>query len=1059
MTTTSSLQKLPDFYHTKQECDRDSKIKMRTNDRYAGFDQRIFTAGDEEQFQRFRDPTNGDVSMPYISMESNIHKLDNDSYVWDKYKNLGVVDVENTFHYIFNKFKKGIFVKIKDNKLSVFLPFSNANFVNEWGDKIAHDPSKYHTMDEFLSYVSSMQGYRYHPSKTQQDTSKWYANNHLLRSEYPIAEGDNNVNNVKHMFETLCKDRIVPDIELFINRRDYPLLMKDGTETYTSIWGEGQKLVSHSYDKYVPILSMSTTDKHADVLMPTWEDWASTQNVVFPGSCKDYNTVFDVPWSSKKDIAVFRGTTTGEGTTTKDNMRIKVSEMDKNNSEYINAGITKWNVRPRKKKDSKYLDTIHIKDMSFGLKQFMSPYEQSKYKYIIHIQGHVEAFRLEQELSMGSVILKVDTPWKTWYTPMLKEYVHYVPIKSDLSNLIDQIKWCRNNDAKCKEITENAKIFHDTYITSDSLLDYMQIMLYTLKKNIGVYLYTKNPITTNIYESEIILPFHPKTNKTLKNIGTIPHIARSYGLLEGIRSIVSLCGDSFPEASRQHKKIFSNKTSTITSCLIAGFMVVIKSTKDETKKLEHIHENFIGQRGINMMIKDIPNFAYILGMFGDCNLVIEYIHGVVMSDYMKSSSFTIKEYVLIMLQLCLALEMAQQRIGLVHWDLKPWNIMIQKLPKFVSFDYIVNHKVYRIKTNIVPVIIDYGKSHIIYENVHHGLINPFQTSGIQDVLTLLTSSLNQMQGDNDDLLYIANFISGTKYRKEPFVSVDEMRIFMNNAKKYTNLTNQPKYDLENKSTFDMFKYLMKRFKLQVKMPDHFKSNMNKGNGHQVFDYILASNNDERIASYYDVCSRLCLSTIPQPKNKFLVYLAAQQIYQGIYDVFDMFKKYIKSGDNHPIFQNTLEFINKVYLPLLSKPESGKLLYNTENMYDSLEKVQYDINIFSHPDDVISILNEELIHDMVLTSHIDSVLLFKGHFEMSESDLEFYINDLKDVMKINRFNNLTSLANYRTLEHIGKLVYTHDIQELENKLEIKNKNANYDVAEKNLNYYKQFIKSC
>ena len=30
--------------------------------------------------------------------------------------------------YMFNKFKKGIFVIIKDNKLAVYLPFSNANY-------------------------------------------------------------------------------------------------------------------------------------------------------------------------------------------------------------------------------------------------------------------------------------------------------------------------------------------------------------------------------------------------------------------------------------------------------------------------------------------------------------------------------------------------------------------------------------------------------------------------------------------------------------------------------------------------------------------------------------------------------------------------------------------------------------------------------------------------------------------------------------------------------------------------------------------------------------------
>ena len=34
--------------------------------------------------------------------------------------------------------------------------------------------------------------------------------------------------------------------------------------------------------------------------------------------------------------------------------------------------------------------------------------EQSNYKYIIHIDGHVSAYRLGKELSLGSTILKVN---------------------------------------------------------------------------------------------------------------------------------------------------------------------------------------------------------------------------------------------------------------------------------------------------------------------------------------------------------------------------------------------------------------------------------------------------------------------------------------------------------------------------------------------------------------------------------------------------------------------------------------------------------------------------
>ncbi len=38
-----------------------------------------------------------------------------------------------------------------------------------------------------------------------------------------------------------------------------------------------------------------------------------------------------------------------------------------------------------------------------------------------------------------------------WFSHLLKPYIHYVPVKSDLSDLIEKIQWCRDNDEKCKE--------------------------------------------------------------------------------------------------------------------------------------------------------------------------------------------------------------------------------------------------------------------------------------------------------------------------------------------------------------------------------------------------------------------------------------------------------------------------------------------------------------------------------------------------------------------------------------------------------------------------------
>lgn len=202
---------------------------MNSNPRYKHFCQEFFTAGDEEQFQSTRDST------PNESGEFRYKPGDSETEIYHKFKNLGSAEiVTNTFRYIFHKFKKGIFIRIKDGKLVTFLPFSKSKFVNEWSDRIKIDPST--TLIDFMKHVNEMEGRPFNERRVNKYISGWYANNCLLRYEYPINEGDTGTHQIKAMFEELCFSCEVPDIELFINRRDFPLLKKDGTEPYNHIY-------------------------------------------------------------------------------------------------------------------------------------------------------------------------------------------------------------------------------------------------------------------------------------------------------------------------------------------------------------------------------------------------------------------------------------------------------------------------------------------------------------------------------------------------------------------------------------------------------------------------------------------------------------------------------------------------------------------------------------------------------------------------------------------------------------------------------------------------------
>ena len=87
----------------------------------------------------------------------------------------------------------------------------------------------------------------------------------------------------------------------------------------------------------------------------------------FPRTAQDYSATFDIEWSDKIETAVFRGSTTGCGVDFETNLRLRLAKLsidstpkDKHVVPYLDAKITKWNLRPRKLETETKLKTIDI---------------------------------------------------------------------------------------------------------------------------------------------------------------------------------------------------------------------------------------------------------------------------------------------------------------------------------------------------------------------------------------------------------------------------------------------------------------------------------------------------------------------------------------------------------------------------------------------------------------------------------------------------------------------------------------------------------------------------
>lgn len=827
--------KVPDFFLSKDECVKAEKIKVQTNPRYRDYVQKHFTAGDIDQFEQHRDPTNGNFCETRPSLESNIFLHTNPPLPvsWEKYRDLSVPDINNTFLYLFEKFKKGIFLKIKNGKVSVFLPFSKKNFFNEWGNRIKVDPNGVDRGD-FLSFIERItvkSGYYFNPKKVNTDPYTYYANNCLFRYEFPLSEGDTNVSQVSDMLEELAKTRNIPDVEVFLNRRDFPVLKKDGTEPYNHIFdSENFPLISHNYPKYTPILSMVSSDLYADIPIPTGDDWSRVARLdgkFFPKTCtREFTMKTDLKWDQKKPIAVFRGGTTGCGTTTETNPRLhavkisKTTPKDTDGLFLLDAEITDWNLRPRKLQEDPYIKTIEPENLPFDLGKKLTPSQQAEYKYILHISGHVSAFRLSLELEAGSCILLVESKYKLWFQcitdekgqPIFKENKHYISIKPNMSDLIPKIRWCKKNDLKVKTIAENAQKFAKKYLTKKGILDYLEKLFWDIKKTTGTYIYNVVSLRELQLNQERIM------------------VENKNCIVQG-----------------SDRRIFFHNEKTTISLIKLNERWIMEKKCDNA-----IHDAFIGTE-LNRLRRYIPNFPYTYG-YSDGKIYGEFVRctsnqgsrQITLYEYLNSDKeFVLAEFVSILYQISLALQMGQDLFGFQHNDLTPWNIVLTRYPQDQDIFYILgrsssslgrsltSHTVKKITTKIVPIIIDYGRSHIVKNNCHYGRL----TNNFQDILSILVVSISELSKYNLNklevvvLMTLGNYIIGTGFRKEPFSSFTELGRFCDRYRKYSDLLFSEKHELATRSPNDFIDFLEKntrtlplfRFENVDSVPNHYFS--------------------------------------------------------------------------------------------------------------------------------------------------------------------------------------------------------------------------------------------
>ena len=106
--------------------------------------------------------------------------------------------------------------------------------------------------------------------------------------------------------------------------------------------------------------------------------------------------------------------------------------------------------------------------------KFVSLVDHTKYKYLIDIQGIGYSGRTKMLMFSGRPLFLVDRPWKEYWYESVVPFEHYIPVKQDLSDLVEKLDWAESHPTEVAHIAENAQQFAMSHLRREDALGYFQ---------------------------------------------------------------------------------------------------------------------------------------------------------------------------------------------------------------------------------------------------------------------------------------------------------------------------------------------------------------------------------------------------------------------------------------------------------------------------------------------------------------------------------------------------------------------------------------------------------
>ncbi|KAG8522011.1 Protein O-glucosyltransferase 1, partial [Galemys pyrenaicus] len=258
----------------------------------------------------------------------------------------------------------------------------------------------------------------------------------------------------------------LPDMEMVINVRDYPQVPK---------WMEPA----------IPVFSFSKTSEYHDIMYPAWTFWEGGPAVwpIYPTGLGRWDlfredllrSAAQWPWRKKNSTAYFRGSRTSPE-------RDPLILLSRKNPKLVDAEYTKNQAWKSMKVTTSLLNKTTADTLGKPAAKDVHLVDHCKYKYLFNFRGVAASFRFKHLFLCGSLVFHVGDEWLEFFYPQLKPWVHYIPVKTDLSNVQELLQFVKANDDVAQEIAERGSQFIMNHLQMDDITCYWENLLVEYSK-------------------------------------------------------------------------------------------------------------------------------------------------------------------------------------------------------------------------------------------------------------------------------------------------------------------------------------------------------------------------------------------------------------------------------------------------------------------------------------------------------------------------------------------------------------------------------------------------